>query len=175
MDFGGVPLTSTGSAFDGYVVRVVEQPNGIPQTTWARQLDATGSVRYLSVDLMPDQATIVVQGKFAGTIDVDPSAGVQLRTAQGLDDLFLVGTRDGGWHVCRGLAGGRREGRCDGLHAPLTHRDVCLSRNRQCIRVGISTAQIRRSPRSDARRHDCDTGPRVRADPHESRRTPRSR
>ena len=73
LDFGITQLTASGTEDDGYVVHI-DEVNGVPRTSWVRQLDGTGTmgVFHLAVDVRPAQATqpstVFVSGATSGIL-----------------------------------------------------------------------------------------------------------
>ena len=95
MDFGSELLFASGSFMDGFVVRV-DEINGVPGTTWARQLDgAAGSVNGLSVAVRASEGsqpgTVFLSGHFLNGLNIAvPIGSATQLTPRGESDVFLV-------------------------------------------------------------------------------------
>jgi hypothetical protein len=97
----GVDARSPMGAQDAFVTRL--GADGRP--AWTRVIGAAGADDASALAVAPD-GTIVVAGTFEGTVDFDPTAGVEARTARS-SDLFVWKLRaDGTLAWVRTLSGG---------------------------------------------------------------------
>lgn len=62
-------------------------PNG--DFIWARSMEGTENSTAYAVDV-DGSSNVIVSGRFAGTIDLDPGTGVDSRTTSGYSDAFII-------------------------------------------------------------------------------------
>lgn len=98
-------LTGTDAATDIALAKYT--PSG--RLLWATALKGDLSDLAYSAAVSPDGASIYVVGSFEGSLDFDPTAGIDTRTATGLRDAFLAkyGTATGNlqWAITFGGTG----------------------------------------------------------------------
>lgn len=86
---GGV-LTTTSNGTNTFVIKI-SAING--STLWAKTFQGTSSTTNVAFGYgldIDNNNNAIVSGSFSGTIDFDPSSGVQNRTSQGDYDIFVA-------------------------------------------------------------------------------------